>query len=115
MQMFKKSLLGFAGAYSWILLKINGYNIILPDIIDTNKTHAGHVHLSARKNLKKVSLLKDEPWFVRKLIEFSCLRNFAYSLRPETEIRTAFPYTIELFFIYRFLCVERFFHLTGTL
>ena len=54
----------FTGICRCLLLnfaKINGYNIILPDIIDTNKTHAGHVHLSARKNLKKVSLLKDEP------------------------------------------------------
>ena len=27
----------------------NGYNIILPNIIDASKTHAGHVHRSARK------------------------------------------------------------------
>ena len=40
----------------------NGYNIILPNIIDTGKTHAGHVHRSERKKiLEEVSLLKDEP------------------------------------------------------
>ena len=41
---FQEILTGICGCLLLSLAECNGYNIILLNIIDTSKTHAGHVH-----------------------------------------------------------------------
>ena len=47
---FKEIVTGICGCLLLNFAEMNGYNIILLNIIDTSKTHAGHAHRSARKN-----------------------------------------------------------------
>ena len=100
MQILKKSLLGFADAYSWILLKLTVIILYCPILLMPVK----HMRVMC------IDWQEKNPWgsFIVKrwivIIAFlgnwySCLRNYAYSLRPETEIRTASPYTIDLLVI----------------
>ena len=65
----------FTGICRYLLLnfaEIDGYNIILPNIIDDSKTHAGHVHRSVRKNPRRSFIVKKmnrDHCLVRKLIQ----------------------------------------------
>ena len=47
---FKEIFTGICGCLLLNFAEINGYNIILPNIIDTSKTYAGHMHRSTREN-----------------------------------------------------------------
>ena len=88
---FQEILTGICGCLLLNFAENNGYNILLPNIIDTSITHAGYVRLSARRN----------PWgsFIvqRSTVITALLGNwysFPYSLRPKSHIRTASPCTI---------------------
>ena len=65
----------FTGICRCLLLnfaEIDGLNIILPNIIDASKTHAGHVHRSVRKNPRRSFIVKKmnrDHCLVRKLIQ----------------------------------------------
>ena len=65
----------FTGICRCLLLnfaEIDGYNIILPNIIDDSKTHAGYVHRSVRKNPRRSFIVKKmnrDHCLVRKLIQ----------------------------------------------
>ena len=50
----KEIFTGICGCLLLNFAEIDGHNIILPNIIDASKTHAGHVHrLARKKSLRK--------------------------------------------------------------
>ena len=104
---FQEILTGICGCLLLNFAENNGYNILLPNIIDTSITHAGYVHLSARRN----------PWgsfIVQRSTVITALLGNCSLTQAEKSYQNCFSLHNSPA-RYRFLCVKSCCHLTGTL